>query len=121
MANPDYMTTGLPYSHLVDSWQKPKPYREPLATDMDSGNIRLRRQPGDEIFQIQFDISFTNAQFATFETWVQTFKGVGRFSMKVYDGSSYAVRTVQFVQPYGTTDVPPNRKRVTFQLSVYPA
>lgn len=121
MANPDYSTTGLPHSHMIDSWSMPKPYRDPLATDMEGGNVRLRRMPGDEIFQIQFDLLFTNAQFATFQTWVNTFRGVSRFSMNVYDGTGYAVRTVQFIQPYGVQDVPPSRKRVTFQLWVYPS
>jgi len=120
MANPDYATTGLPTSHLMGSWSKPKPYRDPTASEMEGGNIRLRRQPGDEVAQIQFSILYTNEQFATLETWINTFRGVSRFSMKVYDGSTYAVRTVQLVAPYETEDVPPGRKQVTFQLWVYP-
>src|SRR4051812_39462474 len=120
MANPDYSTTGLPTSHLVGSWSKPKPYRDPVQSEMDSGNIRLRRQPGDEMFQIQFDLLYTDAQFITFETWVRTFRGIGRFSMRIYDGASYAVRTVQFSEQYTPEEVPPGKKRVTFQLWVYP-
>lgn len=120
MANPDYSTTGLPTSHLIGSWSIPKPYREPAATDMDSGNVRLRRQPGDEMYQIQFSLMYTLAQYATFKTWLNTFRGIGRFSMRVYDGAAYAVQTVQFSQPYSVEEVPPKLVRVTFQLWVFP-
>lgn len=120
MANPDYATTGLTTSYMVGSWQKPKAYRDPTVSEMDGGNIRNRRQPGDEVFQIQFDILYTNAQYTTFEAWIATFRGIGRFSMKVNDGSNYTVRSVQFVEPYNSADVPPSHKQVTFKLWVYP-
>lgn len=120
MALPDYSSTGLPHSHLVDSWSKPKPYLDPTISDMDGGNKRQRRQPGDEVFQIQFDLLYTLEQFATFEAWVATFRGIGRFTMMVYDGQSVAARTVQFSQQYGSQAIPPGKQQVTFQLWVYP-
>jgi hypothetical protein len=120
MANPDYASTGLPHSHLVDSWAKPKPYLDPTQSDMDGGNKRLRRQPGDEMQQIEFAIMYTDAQFNTFETWVRTFRGIGRFTMQVYDGSTVAARTVQFVEQYVPQAVPPGRKQVSFKLWIYP-
>lgn len=122
MAIPAYSTLGISDKALVDTWSKSKPYLDPVATEMEGGNKRLRSLPGDEAFIIQFDILLTNAEFVTFENYVKVTLGNGcaRFDMRVYDGQSYAVRTVQFEQSYSVVPQPPLKKQVTLMLRVYP-
>jgi hypothetical protein len=122
MTFPTYASTSLPDQPLSGTWTKPQPYLEPAQTDFDGGNKRLRRQPGDEVMQIQFDILYTNAQFATFETFVKTTLGGGisRFTMRVRTGGVMELKTVQFSKAYQPSEVPPSRTQVTFLLWVYP-
>jgi hypothetical protein len=119
---PAYSTLGIPDVPIVDSWSEPEPYITPTSTDMDGGNIRLRRQPGDERIQRQFDILFTNAQYATFKAYVKTTLGLGtaRFQMRVWDGAAMVLETVQFSKPYQPTPMPPLYVQVTFVLWIYP-
>lgn len=120
MTLPTYASTGLPDSPLVDSWAITKPFLDPTQSDMEGGNKRMRRQPGDDMMQLQFDIIYTQAQFSTFRTWVNTFRGIGRFTMYIWDGTARVSKTVQFAQTYQPQSVPP-KVRVTFNLWVYPA
>lgn len=123
MPIPNYATLSINDQPLVDSWSMPSgAYRAPTSTDMEGGNVRLRRQPGDEMYELQFDILFTAAEFATFKTFVQTTLGggVSRFTMNVWTGAAMETKTVQFVQPYVPTPLPPVKTAVSFHLRVYP-
>jgi len=123
MTIPTYTTLGITHSVITDSWSEPQPYLEPIATDMDGGNKRLRTRPGDKVAIRQFDILFTNAEFATFQTYVKTTLGNGcaRFVMPVWNGASYDTLTVQFEKPYQAQPMPPKYVQVTFNLRIFPA
>lgn len=105
-------------SPLVDSWQVDKPYLEPLQTDMDGGNKRLRTRPGDEVAQIQFTIMYNLADFATFKTFALTTlnRGTVRFTMDVWNGVAMVSKTVQFASPYKHTT---NWPLVVVQFDLY--
>ena len=122
MSIPAYSTLGIPEAPLVDTWSEPQPFIPPTQTDMDGGNMRARTQPGDGRAQRQFDIMFTVAQLATFETYVKTTLGNGaaRFTMNVWNGASMESRTVQFSKPYQKTPQPPLYVQVTLVLWIYP-
>ena len=98
MAYPTYSSTGLPHSPLADSWQCPQMYQDPLQTDMEGGNKRLRARPGDAVARYTFAILFTKAQFTTFKEFVADTLGGGtaRFVMSVWDGTDHVLKVVQF-------------------------
>src|SRR5262249_16891047 len=102
MSIPSYTDTGLKDAPLVDSWQIAEAYLAPLETDMDGGNKRLRRRPGDETSRISFSILFHNSDFETFKTFVRETLNLGttRFTMRVWTGTAMVSKTVQFASPY---------------------
>lgn len=122
MTVPAFSTLGINDVPIVDSWSEPMAYRDPVATDFDGGNIRLRQLPGDAVLQRQFDILFTNAEYATFTNYVKVTLGNGtaRFQMRVWNGAAMETKTVQFAKVYQSTPMPPKYVQVTFLLWVYP-
>lgn len=122
MPIPSYASLAINDGPLIDSWSKPESYIPPRATEMDGGNTRLRRQPGDDAFQLQFDILYTATELATFRNFVKTTLGGGisRFTMRVWTGAIMETKTVQFIQPYSETPQPPGHTQVSFRLKVYP-
>jgi hypothetical protein len=120
MTLPTYASTGLPNRPLVDSWEQPDLYQDPIITDMEGGNKRLRRRPGDDVEMIQFEMNFTKAQYATFKAFVRDtlFNGTSRFTMNVWMGNAMESRRVQFAQKPSMMNEHPI-VRVKFQLWVY--
>jgi hypothetical protein len=120
MAIPDFASTGLSSSPLVDSWQQAELYIEPEQTDMDGGNIRVRSRPGRDRQRISFDILYSKADYATFKTFVKTTlnKGTSRFTMSVWMGDGMESHTVQFASQPKPTTVEPKMK-VSFDLWVF--
>lgn len=100
MTYPTYASTGLPYASMVDSWGQPDLYLDPTETDMEGGNKRLRAKPGNNVQRITFDILFTKAQADTFKTFVRSTLnfGTSRFTMTVWMGSAFVLKTVQFAK-----------------------
>ncbi len=112
---------SLPFDPLVDSWSWPDLYQDPLQTDMEGGNKRLRTRPGDDIGRVSFTIRYTKAQYSTFLTFVQSTlnRGTSRWTMDVWDGSAFITRNVQFAKkPVPQAN---NLKMdVSYDLWVYP-
>lgn len=123
MTIPSYTSLGINDQPLVDSWQLPQPYLEPIQTDYDGGNKRLRSQPGDEVQQVQFAILMTNAEYSTFQNFVMNTlgKGTSRFTMRIWDGVAMVSKTVQFATRFKPTPAPPIKVQVSFDLWVYPS
>lgn len=109
-----------------DSWKR-SPLLSPVRTDqITSGNIRQRPRPGDMVTIVTQTIIFSNADFATFETFVATtlYGGVAQFQMPVFLGDAYYTKTVQFEAtgndfPYQVQAVGPNYKSVSMMLRVF--
>lgn len=122
MTIPSYTSLAINDKPLLDTWSMPQPYLEPIQTDFDGGNKRLRTQPGDEVQQIQFAIMMTNAEYATFLNFVLVTlgRGVSRFTMRVWNGATMVSKTVQFAERFKTEPAPPNSIQVGFNLWIYP-
>lgn len=121
MAIPDYTGLGIQDAPLADSWQVDKPHQEPIETDMDGGNKRLRTRPGDEMSQISFSLMFTQAEYTTFATFVGTTlnRGTSRFTMRVWNGTTMVSKTVQLVRGTYTPKVQWPKVVVSMSLYVY--
>lgn len=101
---------GVPDVPLVESWDKPEPYQEPLQTEMEGGNKRLRTKAGMNVARVTYELKpMTPAQFDSFETFVKTGLsfGTSRFVTRVLLGSSMQTKTVQFASRYKTRRDPP--------------
>lgn len=120
MAYPNYVA-NVPYKPLAGSWSMPQPALPPLATEMDGGNLRKRRRPGDDVAIIEFRVGMTRAEYSTFDTWFRDviFNGASRFNMSVWLGAAFSTKVVQFdgdSQPtpseYGLDVIVPMKLRV---------
>lgn len=94
--------SSVPHRPRRNEWRMPEAYRQPLATEMEGGNTRLRRRAGDNVAKLEFSLRLTEAEHSDFWTFVKTTLsgGTARFTMPVYlTTSSPSTKTVQFVQP----------------------
>jgi len=94
---------------------------DPLATEMEGGNTRLRSRPGDNVATFSQTITMTAAEFDVFVAWVKDTLGNGtsRFSLKVRLGTRFEEKVCQFsgapsYRPIGSLAV-----AVTMTLRVY--
>lgn len=75
-------------------------FREPIETEMDGGDIRRRRRPGDDVARKRLAFRFDATQTATWSTFVRTTlnNGSARFVMPVsVDGLACEDRVVQII------------------------
>jgi len=122
MTYPTWPAT-LPYVSAAGDWQI-QPFRAPLQTDMEGGDTRLRRRPGDNVGTMRWSRFFKEAEMETFEAFVvATYNLTQRWVMPVsVNGRTYEDRVVQI------TDGPPTYTspaagiiRVSMTLLVFPA
>ena len=88
---------SVPYRPDPGQWSV-KPVRAALKTDMEAGNVRIRRRPGDRLQVMQWGRMLSTAEMTDFRTFLDTttYGGVSRFTMQVtLDGASYVSRVVQ--------------------------
>lgn len=113
--------SGVSYRSEQEYWSG-EPFKAPLETEMDGGNTRGRRRPGDNVGRYGWGRRFTEEEMALFETFLEdTANGTARFIMPVsLNGYSYVNRVVRIVG--GSlklqTDGMPT---TTFTLEIYPA
>ena len=114
----------LPYRPWRDMWNY-VPGREALQTEMESGDTRQRRRPGDDIGSMQWGRTFTVAEMATWKTFLaDTSGGTARFLMQVpTDGANYELRVVQIVGAAGGVSYAAVgvETQVSFSLVIFPA
>jgi len=96
MAVPSW-PSGVPYESLKDGFSI-TPFLQPIRTEMEQGNVRLRRRPGDNVAIIQQSVLMTRAQYDTLASWGKTTIGwwTGRFTVNVWLGSAYSPKVCQF-------------------------
>lgn len=96
MAVPSW-PSGVPYESLKDGFSN-TPFLQPIRTEMEQGNVRLRRRPGDNIAIIQQSVLMTRGEYETLAGWGKSTIGwwTGRFTMNVWLGSSYQSKVCQF-------------------------
>lgn len=111
----------VPYVPLAGTMQV-VPYRAPDATDMDDRNARARRSTTKNIATLSFSIRMENAAFDTFKAWVRDdlVDGTLDFTMQVWTGSAFALRTCRFRKGEPYQDDPGHglRHRVRVVLDV---
>lgn len=92
------------YAPQKDSFQPIQRALDPISTDFEGGNTRERPRPGDNVGTLRQTIWMTLAEHDTFVAWVLSTlnNGTARFTMNVWMGSSFVVKTCQFIKP-GTT------------------
>lgn len=112
---------SVPQVPLVDSWQMPDIYQDPRVTDMEGANKRQRTRPGDDMYNISFNLLMTKAQWITLRNWTITEcgRGTSRFNTRIWDGTQMIDALVQHsVKPKPTTMEP--KMLVAFSFWVYP-
>ncbi|WP_454917299.1 hypothetical protein [Xanthobacter sediminis] len=115
---------AVPYASERDRWGL-KRFRDPVETEMEGGNIRVRRRPGDNLMVMSWGRDLHPSEFTAFRTFVEDTLhwGVSRFSMAVsLDGRTYEIRAVQ-MQPKTLEYSKPSALLVgvKFSLYVFPA
>lgn len=123
MAIPEW-PVAVPYQTERDAWGN-TPFRAPIETEMEGGNVRIRNRPGDRLATVTWARPLTAAEGAAFRTFVETtiHRGTMRFRMNVcLDGITYTLRTVQ-MQPKTLkyTGLPGGRLRPSFTMLVFPS
>ena len=112
------------YAPQVDSFQPIQRSLDPISTDFEGGNTRERSRPGDNIGTLRQTVWMTMSEHDAFVAWVLTTlnNGTARFTVSVWMGSSFIVKTCQFIKPgttltysYISTDI----VAVTMTLRVY--
>ena len=88
----------VPHEPWASAWSL-KPARAPLETEMEQGNVRLRRRPGDDLATMSWGRSLTSAQMNAFRSFLETINGgTARFTMPVMMGGiACETRLVQIV------------------------
>lgn len=99
------------------------PSRDPLATEMESGRIRQRSRPGDDVGTYSWGSVFTPAELAVFlDFWKSIGNGAGDFTMMVsFDCATHVERVVQIkAGSLRKTPAGGPRTLVQFTLQVFP-
>jgi hypothetical protein len=113
----------VPSQPQVDGFQQ-TPWSAPaIVTEMNGGNSRSRRRPGDNVTALLQRIRMTDSQLATFESWFSETLGggAGRFTMDVWTGAAYENKVCQFnlSQPVQYAYVADDITDVVMQLKVF--
>ena len=115
--------SGVPYESLKEGFSFQPWSANAIVTQMDGGNSRTRRRPGDNIATVKQFVQMSLAELATFETWFASTigGGSGRFTMNVWTGSEYENKVCQFdlSQPLGYDYLTTEVANVSMQLRVY--
>lgn len=112
---------GVPYAPDLGTAQPASRLLDPIKTDMEGGNVRLRSRPGDEVWQVSYSVPMTNAQIVTFNDWVKTTLGNGtaRFSLNVWIENSFQNKVCQFAAVPKSQRLGNGRLAVALSLRVY--
>lgn len=89
---------GVPFEPLRDSVTVTPFGLPPIITEMEQGNVRMRRRPGDSVSIVQQTVRMTRAQVNDFKSWLTDAigGGTGRFRVEVWNGSAMVSRVCQF-------------------------
>lgn len=113
---------ALPYQPERRAWQA-KPLRGPSETQMERGNVRQRREPGDVLGEYGWAREFSAAEFVEWEAFLASISdGADRWTMMVaLHGSTFALREVSMVSgSLAYASGAGGRRRVSFRLRVWP-
>ena len=124
MATPVWPAT-LPHECEASAFTR-RPYRGMVATEMEGGNVRLRRRPGDRVETVGWARRFTPTQHAIWAGFLKDTiaDGTRQFVMPIWSGEDYQNRLVQIVDGGGGVSEAVTARglytRVGFSLLVFP-
>jgi hypothetical protein len=109
---------------VMDGWRMPAPWLRPIATEMEGGNLRIRRRPGDNVAVVEYPlVPLTDSEFTELDRFFrdELFNGASRFNMKVWTGTDYEDKVVQFEggDPPQYSPGTPGKVMVTMRLRIY--
>lgn len=110
---------GVPHKPLAGTMQGGD-FRPPHVTEFEDGPRRYRRSTTQNIATLQFSIRMDYAALAIFKPWVRNtlVDGTLPFTMPVWVGGSYAVRTCRFVQPPRYADMATDHTDIAVTIDV---
>lgn len=78
-----------------DGWQMPSMFLQPVATEMEGGNQRLRAKPGDNVSTLNYPLKpLSLTEWGYLETFLRT-NYASRWTMTLFLGGSSVSKTVQ--------------------------
>jgi hypothetical protein len=91
---------GVPIIPRLEEFQPVQRLREPLATEMEGGNVRMRSRPGDNVGTMPLRLRMTLAQFTTFTAWWKATlnNATARFTATVFLGTGCQTKVCQFTR-----------------------
>jgi hypothetical protein len=91
---------GVP-SEANYGWQMSQMFLQPVATEMEGGNQRLRQMPGNNVATISYPLKpLTDTEYNLFDAFMRTTltNGASKFTMPLLIGTSTVTKTVQLDQ-----------------------
>jgi hypothetical protein len=85
-------------SEANSGWAMPSMFLQPVSTQMEGGNQRLRSMPGNNVAVIDYPLKpMTNAEYDIFDAFMRTTlnNGASRWTMPIVIGTSTVTKTVQ--------------------------
>lgn len=93
---PIVVPAGITFEPDRGSWHN-KPWLPPIKTEMQGGNVRARRRPGDYVEIDTFTVTRTGAETTTIVNFLKNdcFNGTARFQVMRWNKTAFELRTVQ--------------------------
>ena len=113
----------LPFAQMEGDGSGPM-FRDPIETEMANGDVRRRRQPGDDLIRKRLAFRFTAAEVETWSIFVRTTlnNGAARFVMPVsIDGGACEPRVVQIIGAPNYDGRSGSLRMYSFEAWVFPA
>lgn len=111
----------VPYAPDLSSVQPLSRLLDPIKTEMEGGNVRLRSRPGDNVGQISYPIPMSTTAIGTLNDWIKTTigNGTGRFSMPVWLDNAFVTKVCQFSSVPKSQRLGNGRLAMSVSLRVY--
>ncbi|MGY3605665.1 MULTISPECIES: hypothetical protein [unclassified Bradyrhizobium] len=121
MAVPAWPVDQFPYAPDLNTVQPVTGFLDPVRTEMEGGNVRLRTRPGDNVGQVSYSIPMTKAQLDLFNAWVKTTlnNGTSRFSMPVWIDNAFLTKVCQFAAVPRRQRIGTSKLAAVISLRVY--
>jgi hypothetical protein len=89
---------NVPHDPNEEGFQPIKMMLDPLKTEMEGGNVRLRSRPGDNVGTVGQTVVMTTAEAQIFRNWVKADLGNGtaRFNAPVWLTNGFETKVCQF-------------------------
>jgi hypothetical protein len=112
---------GVPYAPDLNTVQPLVPFLDPIKTEMEGGNTRLRSRPGDNVGQIQYSVPMSTAQMGILKDWVKNTigNGTGRFTLQVWLDNAFVSKVCQFASVPKSQRLANGRLASQLSLKVY--